>query len=338
MGHMSLWRRTPPRTASFSGITTLGCVKTSSTPYVELDREVWRELRAATPLPLTGNELDELRGLGDPIDLDEVRDVYLPISRLLHLYVAATRTRHAAIEEFLGASERTRSGPPMPFVIGVAGSVAVGKSTVSRLLRLLLARWQDHPRVELVGTDNFLYPNAVLEQRGIMHRKGFPESYDRKALLRFISAIKAGEPEMTVPVYSHLEYDIVKGASQTVRRPDILILEGINVLQQARAGRMAVSDFFDFSVYVDARVDDIRRWYTERLLALWQTAFTDPSSYFHQFTHLSREDVLAFAKEVWTDVNEVNLVENIEPTRGRATLVLRKGPDHAVRSVRLRKP
>jgi type I pantothenate kinase len=313
-------------------------VKTSSTPYVELDREVWRELRAATPLPLTGAELDELRGLGDPIDLDEVRDVYLPLSRLLHLYVAATRTRHAAIEEFLAASDRTTGGAPMPFVIGVAGSVAVGKSTVSRLLRLLLGRWQDHPRVELVGTDNFLHPNAVLEERGIMHRKGFPESYDRKALLRFVSGVKAGEPEMSVPVYSHLEYDIVKGARQTVRRPDILILEGINVLQPALPGRLAVSDFFDFSVYVDARLDDIRRWYSDRLLELWRTAFTDPSSYFHQFTNMSREDVLAFAKQVWHDVNEVNLVENIEPTRGRATLVLRKGPDHAVRSVRLRKP
>lgn len=313
-------------------------MKTTSTPYVELDRSVWRELRAATPLPLTGTELDELRGLGDPIDLDEVRDVYLPISRLLHLYVAATRARHAAIEEFLSASERTTGGTPMPFVLGVAGSVAVGKSTVSRLLRLLLARWQDHPRVELVGTDNFLYPNAVLEKRGIMHRKGFPESYDRKALLRFVSAVKAGEPEMTVPVYSHLEYDIVKGKTQTVPRPDILILEGINVLQPAQPGRLAVSDFFDFSVYVDARVDDIRRWYSDRLLELWRTAFTDPSSYFHQFIHMSREDVLAFAKEVWHDVNEVNLVENIEPTRARATLVLRKGPDHDVRSVRLRKP
>lgn len=310
----------------------------TSTPYVELGRSDWRELRAATPLPLTADELDELRGLGDPIDLREVREVYLPLSRLLHLYVAATRTRHAAIEEFLGAGDRATGGAPAPFVLGVAGSVAVGKSTVSRLLRLLLARWQDHPRVELVGTDNFLYPNAVLEERGIMHRKGFPESYDRKALVRFVSNVKSGEPTTVVPVYSHLEYDIVPGATQTVQRPDILILEGINVLQPPSAGRLAVSDFFDFSVYVDARVEDIRRWYSDRLLALWRTAFTDPSSYFHRFTHLSRADVLAFAEQVWRDVNEVNLVQNIEPTRGRAQLVLRKDPDHAVRSVRLRKP
>lgn len=312
---------------------------TTSSTYIELDRDAWRKLRAATPLPLAEAELDELRGVGDPTDLDEVREVYLPLSRLLHLYVAATRQRHDAVAEFLAPGEAAvPARRPVPFVIGIAGSVAVGKSTVARLLRLLLARWPDHPDVALVGTDGFLYPNRVLAERGLTERKGFPESYDRRALLRFMTELKAGADELTAPVYSHLEYDIVPDATQLIRRPDILILEGINVLQPPAPGRLAVSDFFDFSIYVDARRADIMTWFTDRLLTLWRGAFTDPRSYFHRFTDLTENDVRGFADQTWRTVNEVNLVRNIEPTRGRATLLLRKEADHAVRSVSLRKP
>ncbi|HEX2312591.1 MAG TPA: type I pantothenate kinase [Thermomonospora sp.] len=305
---------------------------TVPSPYVELSREDWRTLRASTPLPLTPGELDALRGLRDPIDLTEVEEVYLPLSRLLTLFVEADGRLRDTVSGFL-------SGPvqPTPFVIGVAGSVAVGKSTTSRLLRTLLARWPEHPSVELVTTDSFLHPNAVLAERGLMDRKGFPESYDRRALLRFVSSMKAGAAEVAIPVYSHLEYDIVPGATQTVRRPDILIVEGLNVLQAPPAGSLAVSDFFDFSIYVDARVEDIRQWYVDRLFALRRTAFTDPRSYFHRYAHLDQDEVAAFAHRVWREINEVNLVSNILPTRARATLVLHKGRDHAVQRIRLRR-
>ncbi|CAL9524376.1 Pantothenate kinase [Nocardiopsis dassonvillei] len=304
-----------------------------STPYVELDREAWAALRASTPLSLTEAELSRLRGTTDPTSLDDVRDIYLPLSRLLNLYVGATQQRHAAVRGFLGESDR-----PSPFIIGVAGSVAVGKSTTARLLRSLLAQWPNHPDVELVSTDNFLYPNAVLEARGLMRRKGFPESYDRRALVRFVSEMKAGADGIDIPVYSHLNYDIVPGERQTVHRPDILIVEGINVLQPANAGRLAVSDFFDFSIYVDAKVGNIRDWYLDRFRELRRTAFSDPRSYFHHMaTTLREEEALEFAANTWRTINEVNLVENIRPTRGRATLVLFKGDDHRVSRVRLRK-
>ncbi len=304
-----------------------------STPYVELDREAWAALRASTPLSLTEAELSRLRGTTDPTSLDDVRDVYLPLSRLLNLYVGATQQRHAAVRGFLGEADR-----PSPFIIGVAGSVAVGKSTTARLLRSLLAQWPNHPDVELVSTDNFLHPNAVLEARGLMRRKGFPESYDRRALVRFVSEMKAGADRIDIPVYSHLNYDTVPGERQTVHRPDILIVEGINVLQPANAGRLAVSDFFDFSIYVDAKVDNIRGWYLDRFRELRRTAFSDPRSYFHHMaTTLKEEEALGFAANTWRTINEVNLVENIRPTRGRATLVLFKGDDHRVSRVRLRK-
>ncbi len=307
------------------------------TPYVDLGRQEWSALAESTPLPLTEQELARVAGLGDPIDLGEVSTVYLPLSRLLNLYVAGTGLLHTVTSTFL----RERSART-PFVIAVAGSVAVGKSTTARVLRELLARWPDTPRVELVTTDGFLYPNAVLQERNIMHRKGFPESYDRRALLRFMAAIKSGAAEVTAPRYDHLTYDILPDERIAVRKPDVLIIEGLNVLQPARLdeeGRstLAVSDFFDFSVYVDAAPADIENWFVKRFLHLRETAFADPDSFFHQFSSLTDEQAVTMATGVWSSINEPNLLENILPTRGRANLVLTKGPDHAVTNIRLRK-
>ncbi len=283
-------------------------------------------------MALTEGELDELRGRADPIRLGEVEDVYLPLSRLVRLYYEASAGLRETVGAFLGEEIR-----PAPFVVAVAGSVAVGKSTTARVLRTLIARWPQQPRTALVTTDNFLYPNAVLEQRGLMGRKGFPESYDRRALLRFVQQVKAGAPQVSAPVYSHLAYDIVPGEKQTVRRPDVLILEGINVLQPDPAGSLALADFFDFSIYVDARPDDIRDWFLGRLRSLRDTAFTDPNSAFRRLTEVSAAEADAFGTEVWTTINEVNLIENIQPTQVRATLVLHKAANHAVTAVRLRR-
>ncbi|MFC8734386.1 type I pantothenate kinase [Luteimicrobium sp. NPDC057192] len=312
----------------------------SASPYVDLDRAAWARLSESTPLPLTDADVERLRGLGDPIDLAEVDAVYRPLSRLLNLHIGATAQLHEATSTFL----REDSGGT-PFVIGIAGSVAVGKSTTARVLREMLARWPETPHVELVTTDGFLYPNAELQRRGLMERKGFPESYDRRRLLRFLSRVKAGWDEVTVPVYDHLTYDIVRGQEKTVRRPDVLIVEGLNVLQPARPipsgmaddSATAVSDFFDFTIYVDARTRNIRQWYVDRFLALRRTAFAKPESFFHRYAALTDEQAVERARQIWDSINAPNLEQNILPTRGRATLVLTKGQDHAVQRVRLRK-
>jgi len=302
-------------------------------PFLEIDRQDWAALAPTMELPLTELEIVQLRGLGDVLDLQEVAEVYLPLSRLLTLYATAARDLHRSTTSFLGNKSAST-----PFVIGVAGSVAVGKSSIARLLRELLARWVDTPRVELITTDGFLLPNAELERRGIMDRKGFPESYDRRHLLRFVSQVKSGAEEVRAPFYSHTSYDIMPGAEVVVRRPDILIVEGLNVLQPPLPGQgLAVSDLFDFSIYVDARTSDIASWYVDRFLALKRGAFANPNSFFHRYAQLSDDDARSTAAEIWRSINEPNLVENIQPTKSRATLVLRKSSNHAVDRVLLRK-
>ena len=305
--------------------------------FVEFSRAEWARLRAATPLPLTEPQLTGLVSLNERISLDEVADIYLPLSRLLNLYVSATQNLRNATTTFLGG-ERSH----VPFVIGVAGSVAVGKSTASRLLQALLSRWPSHPKVDLITTDGFLMPLATLEARGLIHRKGFPESYDVRRLVHFMAELKSGVPEVQAPVYSHLRYDIAPGEIQYVRNPDIVIVEGLNVLQtgSGRAGKplpLFVSDFFDFSIYVDAGENDIEQWYIERFQKLRETVFQNTSSYFHRYARLTAAESVETARRLWTSINLVNLRENIVPTRERAHLILEKGRDHAVRRVRLRK-
>ena len=324
-----------PQAGSRSGTIVSVPDLIGSTPYVDLDRDAWARLSASTPLPLTDDDVRRLRGIGDPIDLHEVDVVYRPLSRLVELYIEAVHGLHAASALFLH-----EGAPPTPFVIGIAGSVAVGKSTTARLLRELIARWPATPKVALVTTDGFLYPNAELERRGLMGRKGFPESYDRRALLRFVAQVKAGVSEVAAPVYDHAAYDVVPGAKVVARSPDVLIVEGLNVLQPARTtsrSNVAVSDYFDFSIYVDARPGDVRRWYVERFLSLRRTAFAQPGAYFGRYASLSDDEATAVAGQIWDDINAPNLVQNIAPTRARATLVLRKDADHKITQVRLRK-
>jgi len=317
--------------------TVTAGTRTQYSPYAVFDRESWRALASGSALPLDEAGLRALASLGDRIDLGEVATVYLPLARLLALHVAASRRLWAAQSEFLGDTTAK-----VPFVIAVAGSVAVGKSTTARLLQTLLAAGPDGLRVDLVTTDGFLYPNAVLEARGILDRKGFPESYDRRRLVRFLADVKSGRAQVDAPVYSHLSYDIVPDARQVVDRPDILVVEGLNVLQAGRRAdgtvpEVFLSDFFDFSVYVDASEADIRQWYVERFLTLRRTAFSDEEAYFHRFAGLSDEQAQETALAIWAQVNGPNLRDNIAPTRSRARLVLQKTGDHKVRRVLLRK-
>jgi type I pantothenate kinase len=306
-------------------------------PYIDLTREEWSRLRNSTPLTLTEDDLAQLRGINERISLGEVEEIYLPLSRLLNLYVDATQKLHKATHTFLG-----NSTAKVPYVVGIAGSVAVGKSTTARILQALLARWPNHPKVDLITTDGFLFPNATLEARGLMKRKGFPESYDRRRLVKFVADVKSGAPEVTAPIYSHLAYDILPDQTITVRQPDIVILEGLNVLQTGVGSAVQdapifVSDYFDFSIYVDTDEEHVKQWYVERFLTLRRTAFRDPASYFHRYASLSDEEARATALRIWNEINGVNLRENILPTRTRAHLILEKGPDHSVRSVKLRK-
>jgi type I pantothenate kinase len=303
-------------------------------PYRHFTRSEWAALRADTPLTLTIEDLEKLQSMNDPISVEEVIAIYLPLSRLLALYVAATQGLFKATQRFLGAEDGK-----MPYIIGIAGSVAVGKSTTSRVLKALLSRWPNTPKVELITTDGFLHPNAILERERLMDKKGFPESYDGTALLRFLSDIKAGKRNVPAPVYSHLVYDVVPGESVVIDRPDILIVEGLNVLLPNKPGKDIpfVSDFFDFSVYLDARNQDLERWYVSRFMRLRETAFRDPRSYFQKYATLNDREAEKVARDIWRRINLKNLHDNILPTRARASLVLTKGENHMIEQVALRK-
>jgi type I pantothenate kinase len=316
---------------------SLGQAAGNISPYRYFTRNAWAALRADTPLTLTIEDLTKLQSINDPISVEEVIAIYLPLSRLLALYVAATQGLFKATQRFLGAEDGK-----VPYIIGVAGSVAVGKSTTARVLQALLSRWPNTPKVQLVTTDGFLYPNEVLEREGLMEKKGFPESYDHNGLIRFLSDVKAGQPRVEAPVYSHLTYDVIPGESVVVDRPDILIFEGVNVLQPSRLSRDAsevpfVSDFFDFSVYLHAEDPVLERWYIDRFMRLRQTAFRDPKSYFRKYADLSDSEAMSVARSIWSRINLRNLHENIFPTRARASLVLTKGESHKIERVALRK-
>jgi type I pantothenate kinase len=325
---MAPFRRRPPGNGRHSS----GDKMLDLDRYIPFTRDEWADLRAATPLTIREKDLEALRGINERIDLDEVAAVYLPLTRLLNLYVSATQNLHKVSATFLGTM-----APKVPYVIGVAGSVAVGKSTFARILQALLARWPEHPKVDLVTTDGFLFPNAVLEERGIMNRKGFPESYDTKSLLQFLRELKSGRPEVLAPVYSHVVYDIVEGQEVAVRQPDILILEGLNVLQVGVDSNEFVSDYFDFSIYIDAEESVIRDWYIERFHALRRTVFQDPQSFFRHFAELTDDEATEVARGIWAEINGRNLSDNIAPTKSRASLVINKGANHRVTDVQLRK-
>lgn len=306
-------------------------------PYQRFTKAEWAQLRADEPMTLNGDDLDRLRSLNDPISLVEAEEIYLPLTRLLSFYVEAIQNLHHASKKFLGSN-----GEKMPFIIGVVGSVAVGKSTTSRILHALLQRWPTSPKVDLVTTDGFLHPNAVLEKRGLMARKGFPESYDRTRFVNFLADIKSGVRNVAAPVYSHLVYDVLPDQEAIIDQPDILIVEGLNILQPGdlpKDGNPIVfaSDFIDFSIYIDAAEDDLRQWYVERFFRLRDTAFKDPESFFHRFSKLSEDEARELAHKYWKEINLPNLIENIRPTRGRADLILTKGQNHAIAQVDLRR-
>jgi type I pantothenate kinase len=324
-------------TVSGVEVEKLAASEETLSPYRHFTAEEWGALRKDTPLPLSEAELEELKGFGERISLDEVSEIYLPLSRLLNLYVLEMQELYRVTSHFLG-----RTQAKVPYIIGIAGSVAVGKSTSARILRTLLARWPNHPKVDLITTDGFLLPNRVLEERDLMGRKGFPESFDVRRLIQFLSDVKAGSRNVEAPVYSHFTYDIVQGETIVVDQPDILIVEGLNVLQpwkpaEGEEPAPFVSDFFDFSIYLDADEEAIRRWYIERFLSLRSTSFKDPGAFFHRFAKLSDEEAVATADAIWTSINLANLRKNILPTRQRAQAILRKGDDHRIRDVALRK-
>jgi type I pantothenate kinase len=306
-------------------------------PYRVFTRDQWSKLRADTPMTLVPKEIDQLRGVIDELSTEEVEDIYLPLSRLLNLYVSAEQDLHTVTNKFLG-----RRDEKVPYIIGVAGSVAVGKSTTARVLRALLARWPDHPRVDLITTDGFLYRNEELEARGLMGKKGFPESFDTSRLLNFLHDVKSGRASVSAPVYSHFHYNIVPDQEIIVDRPDILIVEGLNVLQPVRLPKGGevipfVSDFFDFSIYIDADPTVIESWYLERFNRLRQTAFRDPAAYFHRYAGLTPDEARERALEIWRTINLKNLEENILPTRQRSRLILRKSSNHRIETVALRR-
>ena len=300
--------------------------------YLTFSRDDWAALRAATPMTLREADLEALQGINEHIHLDEVAAIYLPLSRLLNLYVSAVQDLQRVSSTFLGSI-----AAKVPYIIGVAGSVAVGKSTFARILQALLSRWPDHPQVDLITTDGFLHPNAVLDERGIMDRKGFPESYDTRALVAFLRSVKSGDPEVSAPVYDHITYDILEGEQAVVRQPDIVIVEGLNVLQVGGDSIEFVSDYFDFSIYVDADEADIEEWYVERFFAFRESVFQNPDSYFSNFAGLSDDEAEQVARGIWASINGKNLAENIAPTRERAGLILHKAADHRVTQVQLRK-
>lgn len=311
--------------------------QTLMTPYLQFNRSQWASLRDSVPMTLTEGEIARLKGINEDLSLEEVAEIYLPLSRLLNFYISSNLRRQAVLEQFLGTNS-----PRIPYVISIAGSVAVGKSTTARVLQALLSRWPEHRRVELITTDGFLHPNKVLKERGLMKKKGFPQSYDMHRLVKFVSDIKSGVPDATAPVYSHLIYDVIPDGDKTVTHPDILILEGLNVLQSGMdyphdPHHVFVSDFVDFSIYVDAPELQLKSWYINRFLKFRESAFADPDSYFHSYAKLSRDEAINTATALWNEINLVNLKENILPTRERASLILTKSANHSVEQVRLRK-